>query len=373
MVNTPVSTQIEKGMCYVVFAYDVGASIDLDQADQSIKAVKERIRIRRKRPAPQYFDYRPSPLRVTQEVDSLTIGDHKAQPSVDVVLYDFGAVLVIYRIALEGPFSCLLPLSEALYENVLLLDESKRRVETLLTTIGGSVEKLRISSFVEDYAIFHIEVSARALEVKTLLSTHAQEMAQILRCEREILSGQEVSDATASQISFGTEDLAIIDWNAALIFGQEMEDVRAVLEFANVELLERRYLDQQLDDALDQAYEALSRRSWDRFRWPGSFHSDMRRIAQLQVDSAVLFERVTNALKLLGDQYLARVYRLASQRFHLQSWDASIHRKLETLESIYGKITDQTGNRRMEVLEWIIIILITVSIILPFIPGFPGY
>ena len=38
----------------------------------------------------------------------------------------------------------------------------------------------------------------------------------------------------------------------------------------------------------------------------------------MQVESAVLFEGVNNALKLLGDQYLARVYRLASQRFHLE-------------------------------------------------------
>ena len=50
----------------------------------------------------------------------------------------------------------------------------------------------------------------------------------------------------------------------------------------------------------------------------------MSHIGQLQVESAVLFERVANTLKLLGDQYLARVYRLASQRFHLDAWDASI-------------------------------------------------
>jgi hypothetical protein len=43
----------------------------------------------------------------------------------------------------------------------------------------------------------------------------------------------------------------------------------------------------------------------------------------------------------LGDQYLARVYRLVSQRFHLEDWDASILRKLETLESIYGKMSDR--------------------------------
>jgi uncharacterized Rmd1/YagE family protein len=73
-------------------------------------------------------------------------------------------------------------------------------------------------------------------------------------------------------------------------------------------------------------------------------------------------------LKLLGDQYLARVYRLVSQRFHLEAWDASILRKLETLESIYGKMSDRAGTRRMELLEWIIIVLITVSIAVSFFP-----
>ena len=65
-----------------------------------------------------------------------------------------------------------------------------------------------------------------------------------------------------------------------------MEDVCAVLEFANVELLERRYLDDQLDTALDQAYESLTKYQWKHFRWPGSFHADLRGIGQLQVDSA---------------------------------------------------------------------------------------
>ena len=334
---------------------------------------KERTRIPRRRPAPQYFDYRPLPLRVTQEIEPLVIADRATHSSVDALLYDFGAVSITYRIPLEGPFFSLLSLSEALYENAVLLEESRQRVHNLLNTIREAVEKADISPFVEDYTIFHVEESTPSLAEDQLLTSQIGEIAQILRCEREILSTQEINDATSCRVSFGTQDTAIIDWNGALIFGTEMEDVRAVLEFANVELLERRYLDQQLDDALDQAYEALARRPWDRFRWPGSFQTDLRRIAQLQVDSALLFERVTNTLKLLGDQYLARVYRLSSQRFHLQGWDASIQRKLETLESIYGKLADQTGNRRMEVLEWIIIILIAVSIVLPFIPGFPGY
>jgi hypothetical protein len=134
-----------------------------------------------------------------------------------------------------------------------------------------------------------------------------------------------------------------------------------------------RYLDRNLDDALNRSYEALTiRRGNSLHGWAG-FGADRHRVARMQVDSAVLFEGVNNALKLLGDQYLSRVYRLVSQRFHLAEWDAGILRKLQTLESIYEKMSDRATSRRMEVLEWIIIILIAISIILPFLPGGYGH
>jgi uncharacterized Rmd1/YagE family protein len=87
-------------------------------------------------------------------------------------------------------------------------------------------------------------------------------------------------------------------------------------------------------------------------------------VAELQADNALLFEGVNNALKLLGDQYLARVYRLAGRRFHLDDWDNVILRKLDTLKSIYQTLSDQAATRRMEVLEWIIIGLFVFSIVL---------
>jgi hypothetical protein len=127
-------------------------------------------------------------------------------------------------------------------------------------------------------------------------------------------------------------------------------------------------LDQQLDDALDESYQALSKRTWRR-TWPRGSGRDLRRVGQLQVDNAVLFEGVNNALKLLGDQYLARVYRLVSKRFHLAEWDASILRKLQTLESIYEKMADTAATRRLEVLEWIIILLTALSLVVYFLPA----
>lgn len=364
---------IQDGRCIVVFAYDVGASIQIDEAEQLITATKERGRIKRKRPAPEYFDYHPLPLRITQELDSISLGANHTLRTVETVLYDFGAIMVTYQIPLAGPFASLLPLSEALYENPQLLEGTFRHVQSLLTTLGPAIEKPNISEFVEDYAIFHIFSTQPALNLSQFVQQYGTLLSQILRCEDQPLSEQEIHDATTSQIAFGTQDLTLIDWNAALMIGQEMDDVRAVLEFANVELVERRFLDHQLDEALDEAYGALTQERRHGFRWPGSSDANLRRIARMQVDSAILFERVTNTLKLFGDQYLARVSRLTSQRFHLQSWDTSILRKLNTLDNLYDKMAGQTGNQRMEILEWIIIILIAISILLPFIPGFPGY
>jgi hypothetical protein len=367
----PSEPNIQSGVCYALFAYDTAFSINLDDAERRIQETRQRQTIKHKRRAPSYFEYRPPPLRVTQDIEPFALGKYRTGESADLVLYDFGAVAVVYNIPMTGPLSGLLDLSEELYDNPVLLADSRRRVEQVLVLLKNAATKGNIADVVEDYAIFHIEAFEAPFDSKHFRSRYAQEIAQIPRAERQTLSEQEVDDALTSSISFGTEDFAIVDWNASLLVDREGDDIRTVLEFANVELLEMRYLDQKMDQALDQAYETLSKRPWRPLRILGSYGPDLRRVGELQVDSAILFEGVNNTLKLLGDQYLARVYRLANKRFHLAEWDASIIRKLQTLESIYEKISDQAANRRMEVLEWVIIILIAVSIGLEFIPKTP--
>jgi hypothetical protein len=357
---------VTRGTCHVLFAYDIAFSIDLDAVERRITAVKQRETIKHKRRAPEYFQYQPAPVRVTQMTGALLAGQAQTNPNVDLVLYDFGAVSVLYSIPLAGPMQKLLDLSGDLYENPKLLEDSRKRVQQLLELVQDAVSKPNITTFVEDYIIFHVESFDRPCTVEELVTSDAQLLAQILRAETKDLSKDELTDAASHRISFSSSDIAIIDWNAAIIFDQDADDTLAVLEFANVELLEMRYLDRRLDDALGLAYETLSKRTWKRFPF-GSDPAELERVAQWQVDSAILFEGVNNSLKLLGDQYLARVYRIAAERLHLNEWDASIIRKLDTLESIYGKISDQVASRRMEMLEWIIIVLIAVSIVLPFL------
>ena len=361
----PMSAEpvIAKGTCFSLFAYEVAQAIDLDAADRRLHAGAERQTIKHKRRAPASFEYRPAPLRVTRAGEPHAVGGYRAAPGVEVVLYDFGAVSVSYAIPIEGPLGSLPALAEELWGNERLLADSRRQVEALLRALGDAAMRARIADFVEDYSVFHIEAFTEPCEAAALWTAHAQTVAQVLRAARHPLSPQEMADAIALRLSFGPNDATIIDTDAAVLFDPEGEDVRAVIEFANTQLLEMRFLDQQLDDTLERAYETLLGRP--ERRWGlGGLGPDLRRLARLQLDAAILFEQVTNALKLVGDQYLARVYSLAARRFHLAEWDASISRKLQTIDGIYAKMADRAATRRMETLEWIIIVLIALSIVL---------
>ena len=367
--ESAVTPVIRRGRCHVLLAFDIGTAIDLDQCDRLITEVKQRDTLRHKRRAPTYFDYRPLPLRITQQGPTFDVMGFCTEAMIDVVLYDFGGVSVAYHIPLSGPLPGLLKLSEELYDNPRLLADSRHRIEELLHTIRPTVARPEISDFVEDYLVFEIPELEPAFSGSELIAAMRQPIGQILRSERQTLSEQEIDDATSCRLSYGPQDVTVIDWNATFVYDREPDDILAVLEFANVQLLEMRFLDQQLDDALDEAYVLLSRRRPVLASLFAHRTAALDRVAQLQVDNAVLYEGVNNVLKLLGDQYLARAYMAASRRFHLSDWDSSIQRKIETLDSIYDKLTGREANFRAEFLEWIIIILIAAEIVMAFLPG----
>ena len=136
------------------------------------------------------------------------------------------------------------------------------------------------------------------------------------------------------------------------------------VEFANLQLLEYRHIDNRLDDSLAGAYRLIHplTRSWLPF-WR-NYGRPLRQLGELKVEANGLFERTGNVLKLVGDQYLARVYRLVAGRFHLEEWEQNIQRKLEVAEGVYQVVSDQAVTGRTEFLELVVIFLILLEILL---------
>jgi hypothetical protein len=363
-----VVAEITRGTCFPIFAFDVAQSIDLDGAERRVASGVERQTVKQKRRAPAYFEYEPAPLRVIRQAEPVTVGACRTNPTIELVVYDFGAISASYAIPINGPLSALPALSYALWGNDALRADARRHVESFIMELADVAIRPRLADFVEDYAIFQIErieeVGGRApLSATSLWSDHAQVVAQTLRAEPRTLSEQELADALGLRLSFGPDDATIIDTDAALLVDRDADDLRAVLEFANTQLVELRHLDQQLDVALDRSYEVLAR-SGLRLGFLGRYDRNLRWLARLQLDGAILFQQLSTAVKLVGEQYLARVYSLASRRFHVAEWDASITRKLATLDGVYAKMADRAASRRLEVLEWIIVVLVALEVVL---------
>ncbi|MGP1273497.1 MAG: hypothetical protein ACTS22_09200 [Phycisphaerales bacterium] len=355
------------GQAFVLFAFDIGFQVDLDTAEPLVSQATRHRLVRARRPAPIWFDYSPPPLRLQIDSDPIPVGDRSTVGGVEALIYDFGAALLTYRLPLPATLSGLPALGRELYEHIGLGAEARRRMAEVLDAISPAVERPRLSDASEDYAVFAI-TSWEGGSAEELLHAHRATIAQAIEAESVELSEEQIARTVGASMAYASSDLSIIDWNAAVLFDAEPDDVIAVLQHANVELLELRVLDHELDSILDHADETLAALTRSRF-WPAFASSGMlRRFASVQTDAAVMFEGVNNAIKLLGNQYLARLYRLTADRLDLPAWQASVQRKLDATESLYQKMSDSTSTKRLEVLEWVIIVLIAVSIILPFTP-----
>ncbi len=184
----------------------------------------------------------------------------------------------------------------------------------------------------------------------------------MVQLENGPLSEDEQREALRLRISYSPHDLFVPEWSAALLVDSECEDTLQIVEYANMQLLEYRHIDDRLDDRLAGAYRLihpLARRWLPFWRMHGR---QLRDLGELRIEMHDVFERTGNVLKLVGDQYLARCYQLLAARFHLKAWAENIARALEVVQGAYQVVSDQSAMVRMEILELVVIVLIALEI-----------
>jgi len=201
----------------------------------------------------------------------------------------------------------------------------------------------------------------------SLLADYAGWLASLVRLEPNPLSPNEIEEALRLHLSYSPQDLFIPDWAAAVLVDSECDETLQTIEFANLQLLEFRHIDDRLDQRIAAAYGLIRplAKSWLPL-WR-THARPLRALGELEVEANSVFERTGNVLKLVGDQYLSRVYRLLSARFHLDEWGQSIRHSLDVVEGVYQVLSDQAAKYRTELLELIIVVLITFEIAMAFV------
>jgi hypothetical protein len=161
------------------------------------------------------------------------------------------------------------------------------------------------------------------------------------------------------------DDLAIVHWNSAFVWEPSgVEDIPDLLELATAQLLELRYYDALLDRELHDIYDEIERRVGPLVAiLTRRYRVLQRRTAALLLDLSEMTERLENAVKIVGDFYLARVYQGAVKRFRLSAWQETVLRKQRMLAEVNDLIGDAADTSRSELMELAIILLILFEIV----------
>jgi hypothetical protein len=358
------STCIWTGTLHTFVAFDWGEEIDLQHARRLVPAEVHELPRRLRTPAS--IAYRPPPLRFQTPMnlpELLEIGS--LQGVAEVTLFDFAAVSVALHVPFRLSADALRHLASRLANHAPVVQAAHAAAEPLYQQLLPAIQNPQWKdNLSEEYFVFQLTVVEGGPTPDLLGGSLASWLASLLRLEAGPLSNEEVAEVLRLHLRYSPDDLLVPDWASAVLCDCDCDETLQTMEFANLQLLEFRHLDNRLDESLAQAYRMIHPLVESRLPFWRNYARPLRALGELKVEANSLFERTGNALQLMGDQYLARVYRLLANRFHLEDWERSIQRKLEIAEGVYRVISDQAAIYRTEFLEVIVITLIFLEILL---------
>lgn len=367
-MNPKNPPRVEQGRIHGYFVYDVGETIDLRKlATAGGKNFVSAQLDLRSMAAPSYIQFHVPPLvsALTDiELGGSTVG-------VRLKIFDYGVVSLRLSVDFTGDFDQYLEATRKVRHSGEFAAAAENLLPTVLKDLSGTLSRPH-TPILEDYFVFEINTTSPAVTSADWLAEYRQELAALVTCEKNALSVSEQEESLRMHFSYFENDLVIVQWDSAVVVDtRAFADATAgVLEFANTQLVELRTYDARLDAELDEIYKwNVARTSQHGFSGRKDALKRIEQLRSLVIDVRELTDRSSNALKITGDAFYARLYRSASSRLGLEDWHKQMESKLTCIDDLYQFAVDQSQHARSEFLEIIIIALITFEIFLSLYRG----
>jgi hypothetical protein len=364
--------RVADGQLFIYRLFDVADSIDLSHAERLAAAPKSRLALEGAGSVTAFEFPRP-PLHLVLGRREVRIGGETHDAELSAHLIDTGVASILYKVAIPPGASLgdLLPMSEALIARPTPeIDAAARReAEALCRDLAPALERPHAWEGLESYHVVFVRRFEEGQITADRLLAEAPIAELVLGETSDVpLSAAERQDVLAHNFTYQVDDLALVHWNGAFVYESSgVEDIPDLLEFATAHLLELRYYDALLDRQLHAIYDEIEAGgSPVRNILTRKYRTLERRVAGLLLEISEMIERLENAVKIVGDFYLARLYQGAVRRFRLPAWQETVLRKQRLLTEVNDLIGNAADTSRAELLELIIILLIAYEIIAAF-------
>ncbi|MBL7716137.1 MAG: hypothetical protein JNL01_11795 [Bdellovibrionales bacterium] len=366
-LHTQADPLIQKGSIIIYRVFDVAGEINLVEVERIYRARSGGTRLSIARGGRNSPIMRNAPVRVELGETVFKLGLEQVKADVSVKIFDYGVLSLSYNLAIPPRTSFSQLISRAGLINGDLpgteeLDElAKKHAAEVLNTILAATKNPVMWSTFEDYALYFLE-SIEGIDKPSKWMKVGKIPELLLGEPIDPISTNSREGILEIANQYSENDLAVIDWNSAVVIeptGQK--DIPDVIEFALTHLLEFRFYDDLLDRRLASLYDAIEEKRNEVLK--SSFAKLSRDANSKFLEFSEFLERIDNSLKVVGDFYLAVVFRAALRRFRIKDWQQSLTRKLNLMAQVSQLLQAEVNVYRSHILELIIIALILFEVI----------
>lgn len=337
--------------------YDVGKEIDINLLETELARSYYTARANFQRIKQKSIRIEEPPLLLRMHPTDVTLSGIRYDLLVSAKIYDIGAISLCF--VYESPDN----LSQGTLEETGLSFTNEEVISDLFSSYLHNLKEIlrpHISdiqiddTFYEDYIIYFTDNHEELIDPAVLLLGEKTRFSHQMR--EEILK---------NSLSYTEDDITILSWNAALLKNPEVPtDLFDLIEYANVQVFELRYYDQELSRKMEKMYHDIELA--DRLTWISRmrvYHRIMSDLMEIHAEVSEITEKVNNLIKVTEDIYYARVYATALKVLRSQLWSDSVNRKIEVIQENYSMLSDEVRIQHSNFLEWVIIILISIELI----------
>jgi hypothetical protein len=367
--GAPRELKVAEGSVLIYRLFDVADAVDLARAEALAAAPAGRLKLDRALSASAIEFPRP-PLLLALGRRELELPGGRRAVTASAHVFDFGVVSVRYTIPVEAGTALaeLVPMAEWLLAatNTAVDASARRDADEIARALAPALERPHRWDGHETYQVFFVRAfQGRPVQAEELLAWGPIPALLLGETSATPISASEKEDVLSHQLSYLENDLAVVHWNSAFVLEPSgLEDIPDLLEFATAHLLELRYYDALLDRELHRLYDELERGGNHLVQvLTRKYRTLQRETAALLLELSEMIERLENAVKIVGDFYLARLYQSAVRRFRLAAWQETVLRKQKLLAEVNDLTGEAADTSRSELLEVAVILLILWEVV----------
>ncbi len=355
--------RITSGSILVYRLYDIAYEIDLRKVEERLQLEARRLKIGRK-PFSRAFEFSNPPVVFQLKAVDRDIGGQRFTVNVSGKVYDYGVVSIILEFPLRNAeLQSFERLAGLLDGNDEIGTLCREQLEHVVPVLEAAASGFSMSNFEEDYTIFLIRSFEPEMTFDDVLRVY--DVSRLMLSEEKPLHAIIRNELLARRFSYYEHDGVILNWDNALMVEPSSDtEIADILEFVNAQVLELRYYDALVDRELDSIYESISAKGALSILRIRKYETLAARVLGMITDLTEVTERIDTSIKVTEDVYYAKIYRAALSLYRVRDWAEGIRKKLEIASRVYDMLYREIANKRTELLEFAIVVLIVVEIVL---------